>query len=254
MLGYITFLLFLVPLVYFTLTSTKKLVLFVLLIGGIPLTTFMPNLVLFNFMGGLAPQAAFLFFIVGALSFVILATKGILLRELIRFNIYTAFLFYVFLSLIWSDSYIYGLRFSVKLISPFLLYIAVVGVIKGKADYDKVEKVLFICVLVVLFLTLVNYVSNGAIGGDKVKSKWMASGVLTAPYMSPANFSFFMSTVAIFSIGSYLHFKKTKYAIAYMLLVAIVFAAFTRISMAGLVFSSGICILILTKGNSTCVV
>ncbi|RDH81027.1 MAG: hypothetical protein DIZ80_12965 [endosymbiont of Galathealinum brachiosum] len=249
MIGYLSLLIFLVPLSYFTFTSSKKLVLYVLFIGGIPLTTFMPDLILLGFLGGLAPQAAFLFFIVGALAFIIMFSDGMMLRALFKFKFYALFIIYVLFSLTWSDSFIYGLRFTVKIISPFLLYMAVVGSIKSKKDFQNVEKVLLACVIVVILLAIINFASGGAIGGDKVKYKWIPLGVFTAPYMSPANFSFFISIGAIFSIGNYFYYRQTKYLIVFLVLAAIVFAAFTRISMAGLVFASGICMFILIKNK-----
>ena len=249
MVGYLSLLIFLVTLVYFTFTSPKKLVLYVLLIGGVPLTTFMPNLVLLGFLGGLAPQAAFLFFIVGSLAFVILLSDGEMLRAALRFNIFVLFIVYVIFSITWSDSFIYGLRLSIKLMSPLLLYMAVVGSIKTKQDFLDVEKVIFACVSIVVFLALFNFLTGGAIGGDKVKYKWIPLGVFTAPYMSPANFSFFISLVSVFAIGHYFFFRKIKYALIYIALSVIVFLAFTRISMAGLVVASGICMFVLIKNK-----
>jgi len=249
MISYLMLMMFLLPLLYFTFTSSKKLILFVVFIGGIPLTTFMPDLVLLGFLGGLAPQAAFLFFIVGSLSFVLLFSNGVVLREILRFKMYALFIVYVVMSLMWSENFVYGLRLSIKLLSPFLLYMGVVGFIKNNNDFKKVELALYACVLVVLVLIAVNYMSGGAIGGDKVRYKWIPLGVLTAPYMSPANFSFFISSIAIYSIGRYLFSKENKYLAIYFLLTAIVFAAFTRISMAGLVLGTGICVFFMVQNT-----
>ncbi len=249
MISYLMLMLFLLPLVYFTFTSSKKLVLFIVLIGGIPLTTFMPDLVLLGFLGGLAPQAAFLFFIVGSLSFVLILSNGIVLREILRFKIYTLFMVYVVVSLIWSDSFVYGLRLSIKLLAPFLVYMGVVGFIKNSGDFKKIETAFYVCVLIVMLLVAVNYISGGAIGGDKVRYKWMPLGVLTAPYMSPANFSFFVSSIAIYSIGRYLYSRKIVYLCIYIILAVIAFSAFTRISMAGLVFGTGICVFLMVRNS-----
>ena len=241
--------LFLLPLLYFTFTSSKKLIIFIVFIGGIPLTTFMPDLVLLGFLGGLAPQAAFLFFIVGALFFVLIFSNGVLLREILRFKMYALFLIYVVMSLTWSEDFVYGIRLTIKLLSPFLLYMGVVAFVRNSDDFKKIELAFYTCVMVVLILVAVNYISGGAIGGDKVRYKWIPLGVLTAPYMSPANFSFFMSSIAIYSIGRYLFTKENKYLIVFVILTVIIFAAFTRISMAGLVLGTGICLFLMVRNT-----
>lgn len=240
---------FLIPLVYLTLTSSKKLVLFVVAIGGIPLTTFMPDLMLLGFLGGLSPQAAFLFFFVGALIFVLMFSSSILIQEMLRFNIYLVFIVYAAFSILWSDDFIYGLRLFMKLLSPFLLYLATVSFIKDSDDLKNVENALFFCVLVVLLLIAINYLTGGAIGGDKVKYKWIPLGVLTAPYMSPANFSFFISSIALYSVARFLFAKEKKYLVIFLVLSIVVFAAFTRIAMAGLVVGTGICFFMLIRNR-----
>ena len=240
---------FLIPLVYLTFTSSKKLVLFVVAIGGIPLTTFMPDLVLLGFLGGLSPQAAFLFFIVGALAFVLMFSNGILFQEMLRFNIYLMFIIYAAFSIFWGDNFIYGLRLFVKLLSPFLLYLAIVSFIKDSEDLKKIENALYFCVIVVLALIAINYLTGGAIGGDKVKYKWIPLGVLTAPYMSPANFSFFVSSIALYSVARFLFTKEKKYLIIFAIPSLVVFAAFTRIAMAGLVVGTGICVFMLIRNK-----
>lgn len=240
---------FLVPMMYFTFTSSKNLVLFVLAIGGIPLTTFMPDLVLLGFLGGLSPQAAFLFFIVAALGFVLMFSNGVLFQEMLRFNVYSLFIIYTAFSVFWGDDFIYGLRLFVKLLSPFLLYLAVISFIKNNEDLKKIENALYFCVLVVLVLIAINYLTGGAIGGDKVKYKWIPLGVLTAPYMSPANFSFFVSSIALYSVARFLFTKENKYFVIFVILSFAVFAAFTRIAMAGLVVGTGICVFMLIRNK-----
>lgn len=251
MIGYLALMIFLIPLMYFTFTSSKKLVFFIIGFGGIPLTTFMPDLVLFGFLGGLSPQAAFLFFIVGALAYVLMFSNGILFKEMFRFYIYLLFIIYAGCSFFWGDDFIYGLRLFVKLLSPFLLYLAIVSFVKSSDDLRKIEKALYFCVLVVLTLVAINYLTGGAIGGDKVKYKWIPRGVLTAPYMSPANFSFFVSSIALYSLGRFLFTKEKKYLLIFALLTVAIYAAFTRIAMAGHVVGTGICIFMLIRNKMT---
>lgn len=190
MIGVIVLLILLLPLIYYSLLSAKKLVLYVLFIGGIPITTFMPNLKILGFMGGLAPQAALLFFIVISLIVILITANIEIIKEIRRFNIYFVFIVYAATSLVWSNAEIYGLRLAIKLLSPILLYLVVASTIKKKGDVKQVEFSLYASATVVLILTGINHSTGGYIGGDVVKHKWIPLGVITAPYMSPANFSF----------------------------------------------------------------
>jgi len=242
---------FLLPMLALTLTSSKWLAAYILMVAGIPITTFMPSLSVLGFLGGLAPQAAFLLCIVLVLTIKLLAQGERALAHAPRVSIFLAFLAYAALSLVWTDNWIYGVRFWGKLAAPVLMLLFVVIAVRSKHDIFLLVRAIAICVIAVLTLALLNFGLDGAIGGDKVRNKWMHMNIFTAPYMSPANFSFFIFTVATLTLAFWLTHKKPIQFLAFGGLTIVLIGAYTRISMAALVVSSACCIFLLARSSVT---
>lgn len=244
----IILLLLLVPPIVLGIISARKLMFLMLLSGGIPITLFMPDVRFLQFMGGgFGPQAIYLFVIVLAVFVAFIFKFDFLFREIVRYKAILLFLLFCGISFVWTSDIVYGVRMFIKLLSPFLFFVAMQAFLRGREDLKIAEKLIFICGLIVLSIALLNNLTNGMLAHDQDNMQWVYKNILTAPYMSPANFSFFMGSVAILALGNYLTTRKLGFLFLYVIFSVAVFWAFTRISMAGLVVASAISFFLLTR-------
>ncbi len=232
----------------FALLSGKKLLGFALLVGGFPITAIMPGVTFFNSFGGIAPQAALLFsLLISAMLFLLLNIE-LTARYLLRFYFCTSFILFIIASLVWGNDLIQGIRFIVKLIAPILFMFTAMIVCKTDKDVAMTERMVVICGLSVMSFALANTLMGGLIDtGSRVD--WVGKNMLTAPYMTPANFSFLMGAVAMLSLGNYLSHRTRGWLILYLAFSGAVLWAFTRISLAGWLIGTGVCVLLFARSK-----
>lgn len=232
----------------FALLSGKKLLSYALLVGGFPLTAIMPGVSFFAFFGGINPQAALLFALMISAILLLLLHIDLTARYLIRFYFCTGFALFIIASLVWSNDLIQGVRFVVKLVAPILFMFTAMVVCKTDKDVVTMERLAIICGVIVLSFAVVNTLTGGIVN-DHSRVDWIAKKMLTAPYMTPANFSFLMGVLAMVSIGNYLSGRGRGWLILYLVFSGAVLWAFTRISLAGWLIGTGICVVFLVRSR-----
>jgi len=246
-LGYLVIAALSLPLFVLAFVSKKKLAFYVLMTSGIPITTFMPDFTFLGGIGGLAPQAAYLFFIVFVLVLRLAISAWSYSYAIPRTVLFVIFLLYAMASLFWAPDFTFGFRFLVKLMAPLLILFFVTAVVDDLTDARKLSVATLIAVGIVVGLAVANYVLGGAIGGAKVRDKWLGSDVLTAPYMSPANFSFFLSVPVIGLLAHLLFTKRVIFACLLSVPCVAIGLAFTRIAMLATVVGAALTFFLSTK-------
>ena len=220
-----------------------------ILIGGLPITLLMPGVRFFDSLGGMAPQAMILFIMVAAVYVALMFKWKFLISQGLKYKALILFFLYCAISLTWSENLVYGLRMFIKLVAPFLFFVAFQAFFRDYRDINLGEKMVFLCCLIVLAIAILNHITNGVFSPDPVNIKWIRLNQLTTPYMSPANFSFLIGCGAILALANFLVCKKFRYFILYIIFSAAVFMAFTRISMAGLVVTRS-CVYMLSRSKA----
>lgn len=243
----IVLLILLIPAVL-SVISARKLVLFMLLTGGIPLALMTRDIRFLGVLGGgVNVQALYLFAMILAVWIAFLVRFDELIHEVVTYKAFFGFLIFCVISLAWTTDVVYGFRMLAKLLSPFLFYAAVKAFLRSKNDLKLAEKMIFASCLIVLFLALFNNLSGGWLGPDRQNMEWVRRNILTVPYMSPANFSFLLSCGALLALGNFMASKKLRFLILYGVFAGATFWAFTRISMVGLVIATSIYIFLMTR-------
>jgi hypothetical protein len=93
---------------------------------------------------------------------------------------------------------------------------------------------------------VVNTLGNGVLApGEDMYN--VHHNYLTAPTMSPANYSFLIGSGAILALTNYFATRKLSYLYLFTLLAFFVYWSFVRISMAGLIAAIGIVFFMLSK-------
>jgi O-antigen ligase len=210
--------------------NRRWLMLAILLVGGFPVTIFMPQ---DNFFG-LHAGGAYLTIILSALFLSFLFAIPNFFAQSFRYGFFLAFITYCLLSLSWTPDIGWGLRMLVKLASPFMFFIAMQAFFKEDLDLKTAERMITVCCLIVSALAVVNTVGGGVLakGEDMFNVR---NNYLTAPFMSPANYSFLIGSGAILALCNLLQTRKVSHFLLFMLLSVFVFWAFVRISMVGLI-------------------
>lgn len=243
----IVLLMLLIPAVL-SVISARKLVLFILATGGIPLALMARDIRFLGVLGGgINAQALYLFVMILSVWVAFLPRFDELIRELLSYKAFLGFLIFCVVSLVWTTDIVYGFRMLAKLLSPFLFYAAVKAFLRSKSDLKSAEKMIFASCLIVLFLALLNNLSGGWLAPDRENMEWVRRNVLTVPYMSPANFSFLLSCGALLALGNFMASRKPGFLILYGVFAGATFWAFTRISMVGLVVATSIYIFLMTR-------
>ena len=149
--------------------------------------------------------------------------------------------------MIWTPDYIYGLRTLLKLFAPYLFLFGFLSFIKTDSDIKKSVSIIYSICLIVSCLAIINILSGGVFAPVKPIIAWGAIPCLAAPTTSPANFSFLMGCGAILAFGNYLESKRIGHLLVFIYLVIVVLWAFTRISLLGLVISTGVILSLFSK-------
>lgn len=247
MLAALLVILMAIPVFAFAVLDGRKMVYFVLLVAGIPVSILAPDSLSLGPLGELAPQAAYLLVIaIGLIVAIIPAGKTV--AQIVRhFLPLVLFLMYAGGSIVWSLDAVEGVRLLVKLVTPVLMVIAVAYHLQSSRDINRAENCALVCACVVAALALMNYVSNGAL--DKGSSYWISRGILAAPYMGPANFSFLMSVSALICLARFLQSNsRVGLGLAIFFAIAVLFA-FTRISMAALVIAGSLLLFLMSRNS-----
>lgn len=245
MQGIITIVLFIAP-ILFALLNQSLFVSFLFLSNGIPTGIISQGRSYLQVFEGMGPGGIKVF---GAMSgaLLLLAIKS---RSWLTYSFYYPFhiFFLVFcaLSLMWAPDIIFGLRMLAKLIAPIMfLYVAHV-IISEKQTVQIFENSILAGCFLLLFFALLNYFTG--FSGDLLADEFRKKSMLTAPFASPAPFSFNMACAALLSLSTYLVGKKKRFLLYYASFSFACLWAFTRISIAGLIIGS--CILIILLANS----
>jgi hypothetical protein len=211
-MSYPLFAIWILPfLLYALLGRSKNYIKLVLLLGGIPITFFMPKLIIpigFN----MNPQAAFLMIIILSsliLVFLNLSQAGYVLKKL---WLWLLFLIYALISFTWSGAILDGFRFLLKLTSPLLMAVIVYAAIKSRDDVQRyIIRPIIAGGIIMLSLGVFNFLTKGAFDSAIGKILWASSTkTLVAPYMSPANYSFMLDIVLIVFLEFFFKLRKSN--------------------------------------------
>jgi O-antigen ligase len=213
-----------------------------LLVGGFPMGIFAAQERFF----GLYANGVYLFVILSAVVVALLRVVPTLLSQCLRYNGYVLFLLYCLASLLWTNDIEWGLRMLVKLAAPFMFFISMQSFIKNNHDVVLAERSIIIACLIVSMLAVINTLGNGVIAPDDNMYN-VRHNYLTAPFMSPANYSFFIGSGAILSLSNIFNTRKLIYFFLTILLSFFLFWSFVRISMFGLIAAFALIIILLSK-------
>ncbi len=231
-------------LIILALSSRRHLVFGLLLTGGIPYTLFMPKAIFL----GVSPQAAYLFLLMSVTLLALLFYVQGVMELSVRFWAVSLFLFYSLITLSWATDVAIGLRMLMKLAAPFLFFFALQLILRSEEDLKSATRAIFLCCFAVLILAVVNTLTRGALYVQEGREYQLATThSFTAPYMSPATFSFLLGSGALLALGYWFANRKFIFMAIYVVLVVAVFLAFVRISMLGIVVGTGIIIFLMAR-------
>jgi O-antigen ligase len=225
-----------------SIVNRRWLILAILLGGGFPFGLFMPHERFF----GLYANGAYLFVILSAIIISFFFVIPDLFSQTLKYSGVFFFLLYCLFSLLWTSDIEWGVRTLVKLVSPFIFFVAAQAFLKREQDLRIASRMIFACCLIVSLLAVVNTLGNGVLApGEDLYN--VRHNYLAAPYMSPANYSFLIGSGAILAFTNLLTTRKLSYLFLSILFTILVFWSFVRISMAGLVAAIGIVFFLLTR-------
>jgi len=196
---------------------------------------------------GLYVNGAYLLVILSAVAIALLYVVPTLIFQSFRYNGYVLFLLYCLASLIWTTDIEWGLRMLVKFAAPFVFFLSMQSFLKDNHDIALAERSIIIACLIVSSLAVINTLGKGVLTPDVKDMYNIHNNYLTAPYMSPANFSFFIGSGAILSISNIFNKRKYLYFLLAILLSSFVFWSFVRISMFGLIAAFALIFFLLSK-------
>jgi len=214
----------------------------ILLVGGFPMGVFAAQ----ERFYGLYANGVFLFIILFAVAIALVRAIPTILINSLRYNGYMLFLLYCLSSLLWTTDIEWGLRMLIKLAAPFVFFIAMQAFLKKDQDFVVAERFIIIACLIVSMLAVINTLDNGVLTPNEDMFN-VRHNYLTAPYMSPANFSFFIGSGAILSLSNIFNTKKRIYFFLTILLSSFLFWSFVRISMFGLIAAFALIFVLLSK-------
>ena len=226
------------PLLLVALADSRRAVLLVLLVGGLPISMLSGPSIPLGPFGVLQPQAFYLLAILASLAIAVFQSTDPLAGTARSMTFYFAFLAYAAVSCAWSADLGEGIRFLFKLLAPALMLVAARHCLASDADRRLAEACILACCGMVTTLALLDRAGGGWMSPDS--ASFAAQGILTAPYMSPANFSFLVGTGALVALARYLRDRAPMQLLASAAFAAAVMLAFTRISMAGLVVAGAL--------------
>lgn len=235
------------PLTTLALVRPRQMILAVLFVSGIPISIFVRASVPLGPLGLVAPQAAYLLAVSASLLIALLLSPGHPARVMQTFSVFVAFLIYSTITLIWSPDFVEGVRLLVKLLTLLLTTAVVIQHLRNAASLRLAENSIMAGAGLVLLLALLNQASGGAIGEGR--TQWVARGILAAPFMSPANFSFLMCVAALVALARRLTTGGSASLALFVAFGLATILAYTRISMAGLIIS--VCLLFAGLGQSS---
>jgi O-antigen ligase len=214
----------------------------ILLVGGFPMGIFAAQDRFF----GLYANGVYLFVILFAVLLALLYSVPTLLSLSLRFYGYVIFLLYCLASLLWTTDIEWGLRMLIKLAAPFVFFISMQSFLKSDRDFMHAERSIIIACLIVSTLAIINTLGNGVLAPDDNMFN-VLHNYLTAPFMSPANYSFFIGSGAILCLSNIFNTKKPIYFFLTILLSFFLFWSFVRISMFGLIAAFALIYFLLSK-------
>jgi len=219
--------------------------------AGIPVTLFISG---FSgteaALGGLGAQAVYLLIIFSAMLLGVVTTHRRSLKVAIKFPLFIAFIIFCSASIAWSENIAHGMRFLIKLVSPLLMMMLCYATATRTEFAERLERSVLICCGAVMALSFLNYAAGG-IDVASARVDWSSRSILTAPYMSPANYSFLMASGAILSLNKFMSFRRAIHLALCLVFSACVFLAFTRISIGGLSIALTCSLFLLSKSNLT---
>ncbi len=203
------------------------------MLASVPFLVVMPNLII----GSINPQAALLLVL-----FLLLLVHAIVNVQMVILTVkkyYWSWLFVAlsFISLLWTQSIGESIGMTIKYLTPLLLLVMVLSVVRSHHDMMKCERAIIGGGLILIVLGVVNKLI-----GDYFDPHhdWSKSWVLVAPYMSPANYSFMLAMCALLALKNFLFTAQKNWLLIFIVFFVGVMGAFTRISMAGLLLASAI--------------
>lgn len=216
----------------------------ILLVGGFPMGIFAAQ----ERFYGLYANGVYLFVILSAVALALLFAVPTLLTKSICFYGYVIFLLYCLASLLWTTDIEWGLRMLIKLAAPFVFFISMQSFLKNEHDLAIAERSIIISCLIVSTLAVINTLTNGMIAPDDNMYN-IRHNYLTAPFMSPANYSFLIGSGAILSLTNIFKARKLVYYFLTILLSYFLFWSFVRISMFGLIAAFALIFMLLCKNT-----
>lgn len=173
--------------------------------------------------------------------------KSNVISDVLRYPVQLLFFFFCILSIFWAPNFVFSLRMLAKLLSPFIFLLIAHLMIVDNINTVTIEKATFIGLLILLFVALLNHFTGFL--GDASTDEWRVKNILTAPFHSPAPFSFSMACGAMLSLANYISDRRKTYLLLFAIFSIAVFWAFTRISIVGLIVACSVLIFLLAKST-----
>lgn len=218
----------------------------ILATAAFPIAMFASRSSSMEFIGGINIQALYVFIALMITCSILISNFSKVLPELFQFPFYVIFIIYAGGYIFWSPDVIFGLRFYIKIIAPFLFYLLIICCVK-LTDIDMLVKIILWTYGIVAFIAVLNVLSGGLLQPLSHKHVWGRIESLYAPSTSPADFSFRLACAAIICLATYFHKRRVIYLLLFILFTIGVAWAFTRVSLAGLFFATVILHILLVK-------
>ncbi len=221
---------------------------FVLGTAGIPLSMLATQRALLLVFEGMGLNAIKLFGCMFGGFFIVSARPKKAISQIWIWGPHAFFILFCFLSILWCPNFIFGFRTIAKLLAPLIFLLVILVGVNNVSQLKLLESAVFLSCLTLFALAVSNYIFGYI--DDPSTAGFRNSSMLTAPFVSPAPFSFHLACGALLALCNFIIIRKKIYLFLFLVLSFSVFWAFTRISMAGLVIASSVCIFMLVKSIS----
>ncbi|MDW3094194.1 MAG: O-antigen ligase family protein [Gammaproteobacteria bacterium] len=235
---------------FLALYSPPGFIYLILLVGGIPISLLTGPAIFLETFGGLNSQALFLFAVFLAVLLIVIINLQKATLVILKHNIYLLFCFFAMLSLFWSNAGMESLRSYVKYVFPFIFYVMVVVSLANNFKKIKVvEIIIYLAAISSIAIAILNVFSGGLFGPVKQTYGVLGLHTLAVPYMSPANFSFFLLVPGFLALSKWLQDKDKLSLVVYIVISMSVILAFVRIGILSYFVGSIIVYFLLSKNN-----
>jgi O-antigen ligase len=233
-MGLLGFALLMLLLLWLAATDVPRFCVATLLLAGIPMTLFTGDRLLSGALDS-NTQSIYMFVVASGTALALILQLNELQDELHRRTMLVVLICYAVGSLAWAGSMVYGIRMLAKLSCPLLfLVLSSIAVRQGLTE-RRIQNAICAAGVISLSLAIINYASGGIIAPRLESPGLLGLTEVSAPFTSPADFSFTLSGALFVAYGAW-NARRSPWMLAIVIAMAVgLLLALCRAAIAGAV-------------------